>query len=48
MHSSKKKCKTYNIENDTLEKETTCICAGQISNFILLIQNGKNNIKFLI
>ena len=31
----KRKYKMYNIENVTLEKETTYICAGQILNFLL-------------
>lgn len=45
MHSSKKKSKLPGNENVTLKRETTCSCAGQISNFLLLIQNGRINVK---
>ena len=45
IHSSKKKSKLPGNENVTLKKETTCSRAGQISNFLLLIQNGRINVK---
>ena len=45
INSSKKNSKLQGNENVTFKKETTCSYAGQISNFLLLIQNGKINVK---